>query len=112
MEILLHCYDDQYYCTDEYYELLDKFEERFRYILPCSATDAHGISHGLCFTFSTVNDVIHAYTHILADKWFVDFHKEWPKYYFKVDELDNIRGLDEQGIQCSIDGVVKDVRCC
>jgi len=112
MEITFACHDDNDYDTDERFDLEDEYREKFRCLpnnmkeLPCNATDAHGVDRGLCFTFVTPEDVKHAHAHILESEWFARFLKNNPKYYFKVAELDDIRGLNDKAIACSIDGVV------
>lgn len=68
----------------------DDFEDVFRYnrpsILPCNASDLHGIYHGICFMFNNEQDVEYAHTHILKDPFFITFLEKWGKYFhFNVE---------------------------
>jgi len=108
----MSCHDNADYCTDEWFNLMDEYEEKFRCYpdkkkkLPCKAIDAHGINNGLCFTFASSEDVISAHSHILETKWFASFLKNNPKFNFDVADLNEIRGLNEHAIICSVDGTV------
>ena len=112
MEIDLAYHNAADYQTDEWDNLMDEYEEKFRCFpgnikeLPCKATDAHGVSGGLCFTFGNSEDVEYAHSHILETEWFASVIKNHPKFYFVVPDLNEIWGLNEHAIRCSIDNTV------
>ena len=112
MEVELDCYEDADYETEEWFKLLDEFEERFRCYpeikkeLPCSAVDAHGINNGLCFMFDTSDHAIFAHANILNSEWFATFTKNNPKFYFRLPDLEDVRGINSDAVLCSIDNIV------
>ena len=105
-------YADEDRCADEYYELLDEYYEKYRCLpndlkqLPCKSIDAHSVCEGLCFEFGSPEDVRYAHLHLLETEWFASALKANPKFYFRVDGLDEIHGLNTEGIMCSVDGEV------
>lgn len=112
MEVLLVPYDDNDRHEDEFYELLDEYHEKYRCLpndvkqLPCGSIDAHSVCDGLCFEFSSSDDVRNAHSHLLETEWFAATLKAHPKFYFRLDDLDEIHGLSAEGITCSVDGEV------